>query len=37
MEADGTLRGLVTEFDLLKTVEQGRDLREVRGNGDHDS
>jgi len=30
VEADGTLRGLVTEFDLLKTVEQGRDLREVR-------
>ena len=30
VEADGTLRGLVTEFDLLKAVEQGRDLREVR-------
>lgn len=29
VEADGTLRGLVTEFDLLKAVEQGRDLREV--------
>ncbi len=28
-ETDGTLRGLVTEFDLLKAVEQGRDLREV--------
>jgi CBS domain-containing protein len=29
VEEDGTLRGLVTEFDLLKAVEQGRDLREV--------
>lgn len=29
VEADGTLRGLVTEFDLLKAVEQDRDLREV--------
>ena len=29
VEKDGTLRGLVTEFDLLKAVEQGKDLREV--------
>lgn len=29
VERDSTLRGLVTEFDLLKAVEQGRDLREV--------
>jgi CBS domain-containing protein len=29
VEGDGTLRGLVTEFDLLKAVEQGRDLRTV--------
>jgi CBS domain-containing protein len=29
VETDDTLRGLVTEFDLLKAVEQGRDLREV--------
>ncbi len=29
VERDNTLRGLVTEFDLLKAVEQGRDLREV--------
>ena len=29
VEEDGTLRGLVTEFDLLKAVEQGKDLREV--------
>lgn len=28
-EADGTLVGLVSEFDLLKAVEQDRDLREV--------
>lgn len=29
VERDQTLRGLVTEFDLLKAVEQGKDLREV--------
>jgi len=29
VEMDGTLRGLVTEFDLLKAVEQDRDLRNV--------
>ncbi len=29
VEADGTLRGLVTEFDLLKAVEQDKDLRKV--------
>ncbi len=29
VEKDGTLRGLVTEFDLLKAVEQGKDLREL--------
>lgn len=29
VERDGTLCGLVTEFDLLKAVEQGKDLREV--------
>ena len=29
VEGDGTLRGLVTEFDLLKVVEQGKDLRDV--------
>ena len=29
VEEDGTLRGLVTEFDLLKVVEQGKDLRDV--------
>ncbi|MBI4002236.1 MAG: CBS domain-containing protein [Nitrospira defluvii] len=29
VEADGTLRGLVTEFDLLKAVEQDQDLRKV--------
>lgn len=29
VEKDRTLRGLVTEFDLLKAVEQGKDLREV--------
>jgi len=29
VEQDGTLRGLVTEFDLLKAVEQEKDLREV--------
>lgn len=29
VETDGTLRGLVTEFDLLKAVEQDRDLRNV--------
>ncbi|MBS0170975.1 MAG: CBS domain-containing protein [Nitrospira sp.] len=29
VEKDYTLRGLVTEFDLLKAVEQGKDLREV--------
>jgi CBS domain-containing protein len=29
IERDGTLRGLVTEFDLLKAVEFGKDLREV--------
>ena len=29
VERDQTLRGLVTEFDLLKSVEQGKDLREV--------
>lgn len=29
VDGDGTLRGLVTEFDLLKAVEQGRDLRDV--------
>ncbi len=28
-EPDGTLRGLVTEFDLLKAVEQDKDLRQV--------
>jgi len=28
-ETNGTLRGLLTEFDLLKAVEQGKDLREV--------
>jgi len=27
--ADGTLEGLVTEFDLLKAVEQDKDLRKV--------
>jgi len=29
VDGDGTLRGLVTEFDLLKAVEQGKDLRAV--------
>ncbi len=29
VEQDGTLRGLVTEFDLLKAVEQEKDLRDV--------
>lgn len=29
VDKDGTLRGLVTEFDLLKAVEQERDLRSV--------
>ncbi|GMV48470.1 MAG: Inosine-5'-monophosphate dehydrogenase [Nitrospirae bacterium] len=29
VEADGTLRGLVTEFDLLRAVEQGHDLRNI--------
>ena len=29
IDGEGTLRGLVTEFDLLKAVEQGRDLRDV--------
>lgn len=28
-EPDGTLRGLVTEFDLLKALEQDKDLRKV--------
>ena len=29
VQSDGTLRGLVTEFDLLKAVEQDKDLRKV--------
>ena len=29
VDKDRTLRGLVTEFDLLKAVEQERDLRSV--------
>lgn len=29
VQSDGTLRGLVTEFDLLKAVEQDKDLRRV--------
>ncbi|MCE7977349.1 MAG: CBS domain-containing protein [Nitrospira sp. NTP1] len=29
VDEDGILRGLVTEFDLLKAVEQGKDLRAV--------
>ena len=29
VEGDDILRGLVTEFDLLKAVEQGKDLRDV--------
>ena len=29
VEQDGTLGGLVTEFDLLKAVEQEKDLRDV--------
>ena len=29
VDRDETLRGLVTEFDLLKAVEQDRDLRNV--------
>lgn len=28
-EDDGTLVGLVSEFDLLKAVEEGKDLRQV--------
>lgn len=28
-DPDGTLRGLVTEFDLLKALEQDKDLRKV--------
>ncbi|MEP7153093.1 MAG: CBS domain-containing protein, partial [Nitrospira sp.] len=28
-DPDGTLRGLVTEFDLLKALEQNKDLRKV--------
>ncbi len=28
-EDDGTLVGLVSEFDLLKVVEEGKDLRQV--------
>ncbi len=28
-DSDGTLRGLVTEFDLLKALEQDKDLRKV--------
>lgn len=29
VEGDDILQGLVTEFDLLKAVEQGKDLRDV--------
>ncbi|MGC3973461.1 MAG: CBS domain-containing protein [Nitrospira sp.] len=29
VDGDQTLRGLVTEFDLLNAVEQGKDLRQV--------
>ncbi len=28
-DSDGTLQGLVTEFDLLKALEQDKDLRKV--------